>query len=122
MTILQALLFDVDGTLIDTEELHRQSFNQAFLELRLGWEWDPDLYADLLQVSGGADRIARYVDIIDMPPAEKTRLRRVIPQIHRMKTRVYGKLIGSNAVQLRPGVGRLIDEALRVGLRIGLAA
>ena len=50
---LEALLFDVDGTLVDTEELHRQSFNQAFLEFDLGWDWNPDLYMELLAVSGG---------------------------------------------------------------------
>src|SRR5262245_30571517 len=122
MTILQAMLFDVDGTLIDTEELHRQAFNLTFLELRLGWEWDVKLYAQLLSVSGGVDRIARYIDLIDLPAGEKTRLRRVIPQIHRMKTKAYGRLIGSNSAKLRPGVARLIDEGLRKGHRIGLAA
>src|SRR5262245_13976101 len=122
MTILQALLFDVDGTLIDTEELHRQAFNQTFLELRLGWEWGVELYATLLSVSGGAGRIARYLDLIDLSAGEKTRLRRVIPQIHRMKTKVYGRLIESSSARLRPGIARLIDEGLRKGHRIGLAA
>jgi HAD superfamily hydrolase (TIGR01509 family) len=122
MTILQAMLFDVDGTLIDTEELHRQAFNLTFLELRLGWDWSVNLYAQLLSVSGGADRIARYIDLIDLPAGEKTRLRRVIPQIHRMKTKAYGRLIGSSSAKLRPGVARLIDEGLRKGHRIGLAA
>jgi HAD superfamily hydrolase (TIGR01509 family) len=119
---LAALLFDVDGTLVDTEELHRQAYNQTFLEFGFDWEWGVNLYAELLAVSGGMERVARYIDLIDLPPAEKTRLRRIIPNIHREKTRLYGELIDSKAVRLRPGVGRLIEEARRSGLRIGFAA
>ena len=119
---LEALLFDVDGTLADTEELHRQSFNQTFLDFGFGWNWDPELYQDLLQVSGGADRIARYLDIIDLSAAEKTRLRRLIPAIHREKTSTYGELMRGNSVRLRPGVARLVEEARQAGVRIGLAA
>ena len=119
---LEALLFDVDGTLADTEELHRQSFNQTFLDFGFGWNWDPELYQDLLHVSGGADRIARYLDIIDLSAAEKTRLRRLIPAIHREKTSTYGELMRGNSVRLRPGVARLVEEARQAGVRIGLAA
>ncbi len=114
---LAALLFDVDGTLVDTEELHRQAYNQTFLEFGFGWEWGVNLYAELLAVSGGTERIARYIDLIDQPPAEKMRLRRIIPNIHREKTRLYGELIAGKAVRLRPGVARLIEEARMAGLR-----
>src|SRR6185437_8188862 len=75
---LEGLVFDMDGTLVDTEELHRQAFNQAFLEFGLGWEWSPELYTQLLVVSGGVDRIASYIDSLGLPAAEKTRLRRLI--------------------------------------------
>ena len=119
---LAALLFDVDGTLVDTEELHRQAYNQTFLEFGFGWEWGVNLYAELLAVSGGVERLARYIDLIDLSPAEKTRVRRIIPNIHREKTLLYGELIGGKSVRLRPGVARLIDEARRCGLRIGFAA
>lgn len=118
---LQALLFDVDGTLVDTEELHRQAFNQAFLDYGFGWEWDAARYRDLLTVSGGTARMARHIDTIDLPAAEKTRLRRLIPALHREKTRIYGELLGSNTVRMRPGVARLIKQAHQAGLRIGLA-
>ncbi len=119
---LEALLFDVDGTLVDTEELHRQAFNQAFLEFGLGWDWDPDLYTELLAVSGGVGRIASYIDTLGVAAAEKLRLRRLIPGIHRVKTSNYGELLGSHAARLRPGVARLIEEAHRAGVRVGLAA
>lgn len=122
MSKLKALLFDVDGTLVDTEELHRQAFNQAFLEFGLDLNWSGDVYAELLTVSGGVDRIARYIDWLRRPAAEKTRLRRLIRSIHREKTRIYGMLIGSNGVRLRAGLSRLLDEAHGAGLKIGLAA
>jgi HAD superfamily hydrolase (TIGR01509 family) len=119
---LLALTFDVDGTLVDTEELHRQAYNQTFLDFGFGWEWDADTYAQLLTVSGGQARMARYIDLLDLPAAEKLRLRRVIPAIHQEKTRLYGELIASNKVLPRPGVVRLIDEARRAGLLVGLVA
>ena len=59
---LEALLFDVDGTLVDTEELHRRAFNQAFLEFELGWDWSPEVYAPLLRISGGNDRSCIIID------------------------------------------------------------
>lgn len=119
---LRALLFDVDGTLVDTEELHRQAFNQAFVEFALGWSWDRDLYAGLLAISGGSERISRHIDGLDAPAGEKTRLRRLVPAIHREKTRIYGELLAGNGVRLRPGVGPLVDEAMAAGVRIGLAS
>jgi HAD superfamily hydrolase (TIGR01509 family) len=119
---LEALIFDVDGTLIDTEELHRQAYNQTFLDFGFGWDWDVNSYADLLTVSGGEARIARYIDLIDLPPSEKIRLRRMIPAIHREKTRLYGQLIASNSVRPREGVARLIGEAWRADICVGLVA
>ncbi|MBL8671476.1 MAG: HAD-IA family hydrolase [Alphaproteobacteria bacterium] len=122
MTEVAALLFDVDGTLVDTEEIHRQAFNQAFLTFGLGWEWAPDLYADLLAVSGGVERMAAHIDRLDTTSTEKTRLRQLVPSVHREKTRIYGELLSSSAARLRPGVERLIKDAQRAGIKVGLAA
>ncbi len=119
---LEALVFDVDGTLVDTEELHRRAFNQAFLEFELGWEWPADLYSELLNISGGAARIEHYIDSRPVSELQKLRWRRLLPAIHREKTRIYGDLIGGNMVRLRPGVARLIDEARQAGVKIGFAA
>jgi HAD superfamily hydrolase (TIGR01509 family) len=119
---LEALIFDFDGTLVDTEELHRQAYNQTFLDFGFGWQWDPHRYVELLSISGGQARISRYIDLIDLPPAEKLRLRRLIPAIHREKTRLYGQLLASGNVRLRPGVARLIDEAREANLHVGLLA
>jgi HAD superfamily hydrolase (TIGR01509 family) len=122
MMKLEALIFDVDGTLVDTEELHRQAYNQTFLDFGFGWNWDADRYAQLLSVSGGQARIAHYLDSLELPPVEKIRLRRVIPAIHKEKTRLYGEFIASNSVRLRPGIARLVAEAERANIRIGLLA
>jgi len=119
---LRALLFDVDGTLADTEELHRQAFNEAFRHSALAWDWEPGLYAELLQVSGGAERIAAYIDRLRVPAAEKTRLRRLVPLVHVEKTRIYGELLARGNANLREGVLRLAEEACAAGLKIGLAA
>jgi HAD superfamily hydrolase (TIGR01509 family) len=119
---LEALLFDIDGTLVDNEELHRRAFNQAFLEFRLGWDWDGAYYAGLLAHSGGRDRMARHIDSLDLPPGEKIRLRRLIPAIHQLKTRIYRDRLDGTMVRLRPGVARIVEEARVAGLKIGLAS
>lgn len=119
---LEALIFDVDGTLVDTEELHRRAYNQTFVDFGFGWEWSADRYAKLLAVSGGQARIAHHIDLIDLPPSEKIRLRRLIPAIHEEKTRLYNELSAGNAVRPRPGVARLIEEARRANVRVGLVA
>lgn len=119
---LEALVFDVDGTLVDNEELHRRAFNQAFLEFQLGWDWTPEIYMDFLQISGGTDRIKHFVDALAVSDAEKTRLRSLIPGLHREKSRIYGELIAGAMVKPRPGVARLIREASDSGLKVGLAA
>ena len=63
MTALKALIFDVDGTLADTErDGHRVAFNQAFAEAGLDWDWTVSLYGDLLEVTGGRERILFYLD------------------------------------------------------------
>lgn len=119
---LEALIFDVDGTLADTEEAHRQAFNAAFIELDLGWNWDPELYARLLKVSGGQERIASYVETLRLAEAEKRRLRQLVPIIHRTKTRIYKELVENFRLPLRTGVARLIREAREAGLQLAIAS
>jgi HAD superfamily hydrolase (TIGR01509 family) len=121
MVPLQALLFDVDGTLADTEETHRQAFNLAFLRFGLGWEWSEREYARLLAVSGGKERLVAYIGELDVAPAEKSRLQRRVPALHRTKTQAYEELIADGRAPLRPGVARLIGEAQASGLRLAIA-
>src|SRR3569833_196911 len=117
----EALIFDVDGTLADTEEVHRQAFNLAFGACRLDWIWDAALYTDLLQVTGGKERIASYIDRLGLPATERRGLHELIPEIHRAKTRLYKELIPAGPARPRAGVRRLIMEARDAGVRVAIA-
>jgi HAD superfamily hydrolase (TIGR01509 family) len=117
-----ALIFDVDGTLADTEEAHRQAFNLAFGACRLDWIWDAPLYRELLQVTGGKERIASYIERLPLPPTERRSLQDLIPEIHRAKTRLYRELIEVGQVRARAGVRRLMMEARDAGIRVAIAS
>jgi HAD superfamily hydrolase (TIGR01509 family) len=117
----EALKFYVDGTLADTEEVHRQAFNLAFGVSRLDWIWDAPLYGELLQVTGGKERIASYIERLQLPAAERRDLTNLIPEIHRTKTRLYKELIQVGHVRPRAGVRRLMMEARDAGMRVALA-
>jgi len=119
---LAALIFDVDGTLADTEELHRQAFNEAFFSCGVTWRWGPALYAELLQITGGKERIASYISRQQLPAAERGRLLRLIPQMHAAKTRLYRELVCLGHLRPRPGVLRLIKEARRAGVKLAIAS
>jgi HAD superfamily hydrolase (TIGR01509 family) len=119
---LQALILDFDGTLADTEETHRQAFNDAFLRFGLEWEWPTTLNRELLGTSGGQERIRRFIESLPLPEAEKTRLLQLAPAIHREKSRLYAELIADGRCPLRPGVVRLLDEARAEGVRVAIAS
>ena len=117
-----ALVFDVDGTLADTEELHRQAFNEAFFACGINWRWGPALYAELLQITGGKERIAGFLSQQRLPAAERGRLMRLIPQIHVTKTRLYQELVALGHLRPRDGVRRLMLEARAAGLKLAIAS
>jgi len=119
---LEALIFDLDGTMADTEEAHRQAFNAAFLEHSLFWDWDRPKYTELLKISGGHERIAAYVESLRMPDDEKASLRAMVGAIHRTKTRIYNELITEGKVRLRHGVARLLLEARAAGKQLAIVA
>ncbi|NWG74947.1 MAG: HAD-IA family hydrolase [Rubrivivax sp.] len=119
---LEALIFDVDGTLADTErDGHRAAFNAAFAEHGLDWHWDEALYGELLQVAGGIERMAHYARVHRALALPGDELASLLDRLHASKTRHYVQRVAAGAVRLRPGVERLIGEARREGLRLAIA-
>ncbi|BDA83300.1 protein CbbY [Aureimonas sp. SA4125] len=116
---MSAFIFDVDGTLSETEEMHRAAFNAAFAEANLPWHWDTDRYRELLKVSGGKERLRTFVEegeiVSDMP------FDALIPALHQAKTRHYVEAVAGGQTALRPGVLDLVMEARRRGIRLAIA-
>ncbi len=119
---IEALIFDVDGTMADTEEAHRVAFNNAFERYKLGWNWDRDVYRELLLTTGGKERIAAHLATLALGTAERRRLTELIPAIHAEKTKFYSSFVADGAIPLREGVLRLVEEALAAGGRLAIAS
>ncbi|QID17066.1 HAD family hydrolase [Nitrogeniibacter mangrovi] len=121
MATLQALLFDVDGTLADTErDGHRLAFNMAFAEAGLDWVWDEALYGQLLAVTGGKERIRYYLDAFNTHFPRPDDFDAFVKGLHEAKTRFYTQLMAEGKIPLRPGVQKLIHEARAAGLRMAI--
>ena len=120
---LKALILDVDGTLADTERAHMDAFNHAFREMGLDWDWDEALYTELLNISGGKERILHYWKQAnpDVKVLDAQALNDRIDRIHALKTAAYENAVNTGAVSLRPGVLKLMNEALAAGLQLAIA-
>jgi HAD superfamily hydrolase (TIGR01509 family) len=121
--MLQAFIFDVDGTLADTEQAHREAFNHAFEQEGMGWHWDEALYTELLNISGGKERMLHHWQQVqpDVQDIGGAGLMDTINRLHELKTAAYESAVQDGAVVLRPGVLRLMDEAANAGIRLTIA-
>lgn len=117
MTELKAIIFDVDGTLANTEEAHRMAFNTAFKQADLSWNWDVALYTKLLKVTGGKERIFHYVTeyLKDKMEQEK------INALHKVKNELYQAIIQRKELPLRSGILSLIKECKDQNMTIAIA-
>ncbi|MBE9564757.1 MAG: HAD family hydrolase [Proteobacteria bacterium] len=121
-TQLKALIFDVDGTLSNTErDGHRVAFNQAFEEFGMDWNWSIETYGKLLEVTGGKERMKFYTENFMSKEDIPDNIDTLIPELHAAKTRHYTELLSTGAIPLRPGVERLINEARERGFRLAIA-
>ena len=118
---MQALIFDVDGTLADTESAHLHAFNAAFVEAGLDWHWDEALYTRLLKVAGGKERLLHYWRVAEPEEAEGSGVSAVIDTVHAIKTRHYAARVRGGGLPLRPGIARLIEEATAASIPIAIA-
>ena len=122
MAEIKALIFDQDGVIIDTErDGHRVAFNKTFKEFGFNFEWDVDYYHDLLQIAGGKERMRHHLHSKgfgkEIKPDEENEL---IKKLHKRKTEIFIELIKEGSLPLRPGVKRIMKEAVAKGLRIGV--
>ena len=117
----QAIIFDVDGTLSETEETHRKAFNRAFLSAGLSWNWDQVSYRRLLGVTGGNERIRYFLANHDVGGVPADHVDEFIRSIHEDKTAIYTDMVANGEVSLRPGIRDLITDAKTNGFRLAIA-
>lgn len=122
MSRLQALIWDVDGTLAETErDGHRVAFNTAFEALGVPWRWDEARYGELLAVTGGRERLLHDMENQPHAPAEATAREDLARRLHRLKNEHYASIVAAGHIPLRPGVADLMADCREAGLPMAIA-
>ena len=117
---VKAIIFDCDGVLVDTErDVHRVAFNRAFAAMGIDAEWDVALYGELLLVAGGKERMRAYFDRFGWPAGHDDH-DALIAELHKTKTAIGADMIAKGEASLRPGVARIVDEAIARDVRLGV--
>ncbi|MGO9039210.1 MAG: HAD-IA family hydrolase [Steroidobacteraceae bacterium] len=120
-TVLKAILWDVDGTLAETErDGHLAAFNQAFETLRVPWRWSENRYGELLAVAGGRERLMHDMQSQEHAPADPRERRNLAERVHRLKNEYYARIVAGGELPLREGVRELMRDCERAGLRMGI--
>jgi len=126
LNALEAILWDMDGVLADTErDAHRPAFNQAFQELGLETEWSVERYGKLLEVGGGKERMTAHWTEVGWPesfPEDDEGRQEQVKALHLRKTDIFNEMIQAANVPLRPGVLRVVDEAIAKGLQLAVCS
>ncbi len=118
---MKALIFDCDGVLVDTErDGHRVAFNRAFEALGIDAAWDVPTYGELLLIAGGKERMRSYFDHNGWPAGRSETHDELILALHKTKTAIFMEIIKSGQLPLRPGIARIVDEAIAAGVRLGV--
>jgi HAD superfamily hydrolase (TIGR01509 family) len=120
--MLRALLWDVDGTLAETErDGHRVAFNAAFASEGLPWHWSVARYGELLAVTGGFERL--LLDMASQPdaPPQGSEREALARQLHHVKNHHYARIVAEGGIALRDGVRALMDDCTRSGIAMAIA-
>ncbi|MDE2080657.1 MAG: HAD-IA family hydrolase [Burkholderiales bacterium] len=122
MSALQALIWDVDGTVAETErDGHRVAFNAAFEAAGLPWRWGVAEYGALLQVAGGRERLLHDMARRPDAPADTAAREALALELHALKNRCYAALVARGGIAARPGVLRLMAECRQQGVALAVA-
>jgi HAD superfamily hydrolase (TIGR01509 family) len=120
--MLHALIWDVDGTVAETErDGHRVAFNLAFEAAGLAWRWDVARYGALLHVTGGRERLLHFMQGRADAPATASEREALAGELHRRKNAFYAELVTQGGISARPGVRPLMDACRREHIALAIA-